>query len=378
MAERRDGKGRRAPPGGRGAPADELVSSDDTTVMPGLMDADVDATGPAPTPVVADAEDVEVFVSSLSRAHSSGAYSSLVAGGDAGAPPDDEPPVALFPSLPEMSADIWQAGLRALVTVPEVVEPPWPDEEYWRDLGALFIDELALVRSAPQAGPEVNERGKQLELTMSAARVAERLGDGEMALRLVDDALATAPDAPEVWRARARLLEAAGDVEGAHEAWRGLAARITDADERDAYVALAGEWTFARRGTEDGRDAEAEAALAAIPQGAARALAEAELALRRGAPVDAARALEQAAFGTGEVVGAALLEAAACFHEVSGDAAAAAEQRFVAARMDAGGAAPPLGRLRDVARRGPAEIEAALAEIRRELGPSALGDAVAR
>jgi hypothetical protein len=63
---------------------------------------------------------------------------------------------------------------------------------------------------------------------------------------------------------------------------------------------------------------------------------------------------------------------------VGGDAATAAEQRFVAARMDAGTATPPLGRLRDAARAAPAEVEATLGELRADLGPSALGDAVAR
>ncbi|HTA20792.1 MAG TPA: hypothetical protein VK989_15975, partial [Polyangia bacterium] len=51
---------------------------------------------------------------------------------------------------------------------------------------------------------------------------------------------------------------------------------------------------------------------------------------------------------------------------------------FVAARMDAGKSGPPLGRLRDAARLPADEIEAALAELRAELGPTALADAVAR
>jgi hypothetical protein len=325
------------------------------------------------SPPAADVEDVEVFVSSLARAHSSGAYAALVTG-------DTEPtraPAAtgqptgpLFPPLPEMSAEIWQAGLRALVNVPEVVEPPWIDEAYWRDLGGLLLDELALV---PAEDP-----GRRLELTLSASRVAERLGDGGTALRLADDALSLAPDAPAAWRARARLCEGASDLDGAQHAWRQLGAASRDPDERATYAALDAEWTLARRGVFDGAEGERAPTLASIPDGPARALAAAELALLRGTPAEVAGALEQAAFGTGAAVGAALLEAAARFHEVGGDAAAAAEQRFVAARMEAGGAAPPLGRLRDAARRPADEIEGELAEIRHELGPSALGDAVAR
>ena len=374
MADPRSYKGRWPPPRAPGVPHDAPLSPEDTTLLPGLTDEGPDddelgrapaTTRPAPTPA-ADVEDVEVFGSSLSRAHSSGAYAALVAG--AATPPPDARREALFPPLPEMSVDIWQAGLRALVSVPERVEPPWVDEAYWRDLGGLFIDELALVSES--------EPGRRLELTMSASRVAERLGDGEMALRLVDDALALAPDAPEAWRARARLCEGAGDTAGAHEAWRQLGARATDAEERETYAALDGEWTLARRGVLDGRGRSAT--LASIPDGPARSLAQAEIALLHGTPAEVAGALEQAAFGTGDAVGAALLEAAARFHEVGGDAAAAAEQRFVAARMDAGGAAPPLGRLRDAARRHPDEVEGELADLRHELGPSALGDAVAR
>jgi tetratricopeptide (TPR) repeat protein len=386
MADPRDFKGRWPPPRPPGVEGDEVVSSEDTTVLPGVMDADddtdavfrrplvgSDASGPVATGGGlhgSQGEDVEVFVSSLARAHTSGAYASLVSLSERAAPApaaplEDEPPAALFAPLPEMSADIWQAGLRALVGVPETVDPPWLDDAYWRDLGGLFIDELA----------HVEEPARRLELTLSAARVADRLGDGDMALRLVDDGLALAPDAPEAWRARARLLEQAGDIPGAHEAWRQLGARVTDAEEREVYEALDGEWTLARGAALEGGAAPS---LESIPDGPARALAEAELALLRGTPAEVASALEQAAFGTGDAVGAALLEAAARFHEVGGDAAAAAEQRFVAARMDAGGAGPPLGRLRDAARLGPDEIEAALAELRAELGPSALGDAVAR
>jgi tetratricopeptide (TPR) repeat protein len=369
VADPRDYKGRWPPPW---APADDRVSSEDTTVLPGLEDATIvpvaddlgqpwdgptDTEGDSTAVTTVEVEEVELFTTRPSEVH--GAAPS----------PAVERAEPLFAPLPEMSAEIWQAGLRALVTVPEVVEPPWLDDEYWRDLGGLFLDELALVRD--------DEPARRLELTMSAARVAERLGDGDMALRLVDDALALAPEAVEVWRARARLREGAGDSEGAQEAWRQLVALARDPEEREIYAALDGEWTLARRGGFEGGLAGAPS-LASISDGPARALAEAELALLRGTPAEVAGALEQAAFGTGGAVGAALLEAAARFHEVSGDAAAAAEQRFVAARMDAGGAAPPLGRLRDAARRRPGEIEAELADLRHELGPSALGDAVAR
>jgi tetratricopeptide (TPR) repeat protein len=385
VADPRNYKGRWPAPG---APVDDGASSEDTTVLPGLEDAtraggdeDADQTWdgqPRSEDLTGagspdDVEEVEVFAASHSRARPLPPEVVPAGGHGAPAPPPAERPPPLFAPLPEMSAEIWQAGLRALVTVPDVAPPPWLDEAYWRDLGGLFLDELALVSD--------DEPERRLELTMSAARVAERLGEGETALRLVDDALALARAAPEAWRARARLCEGARDLDGAAEAWRRVGALATDVEEREVYAALDGEWALARRGELDGgRGAGGRGApsLAWIPDGPARALAEAELALLGGTPAEVAGALEQAAFGTGDAVGAALLEAAARFHEVGGDAAAAAEQRFVAARMDAGGAAPPLGRLRDAARLPAGEIEAELAELRHELGPSALGDAVAR
>ncbi|HTA19941.1 MAG TPA: hypothetical protein VK989_11645, partial [Polyangia bacterium] len=130
-------------PGGRRPPpraTDDVVSSeisDDTTLLPGLDDdEDVTAAGEgfanAPTtspdartpPATPDVEDVEVFVSSLPRAHASGVYASLMARDEratsfAATPAPESAAGALFPPLPEMSAEIWQAGLRALVTVPE-------------------------------------------------------------------------------------------------------------------------------------------------------------------------------------------------------------------------------------------------------------------
>ncbi|HVU53133.1 MAG TPA: tetratricopeptide repeat protein, partial [Polyangia bacterium] len=305
MADPRTYKGRWPPPRPPGAPPDDPASSEDTTVLPGLEDATVVPApddpslawdGPTATSardVTAEVEEVEVFRPSPARARDTDAYAARAAPAEA---PPQEPLPALFPPLPEMSPEIWQAGLRALVTVPEVAPPPWLEDDYWRDLGGLFLDELALV-------PE-EDAGRRLELTMSAARVAERLGDGDTALRLVDDALALAPEAPEAWRARARLREAAGDLDGAHEAWRRVGALAPDPQEREVYAALDGEWTLARQGTLDGGRGPGAPSLASIPDGPARALAEAELALLRGTPAEVAGALEQAAFGTGDAVGA--------------------------------------------------------------------------
>jgi tetratricopeptide (TPR) repeat protein len=354
--------------------APRAPASDDTTLMPGL-DEDATSTSapdsgarPLPPPGAEghpEMEDVEVFVSTLARAHSSGAYASLVAGGEPSLVPDEEPVGALFEALPEMGPEIWQAGVRALINVPEEVEPPWFDEEHWRDLGGMYMNELGLAGTPAERQP----------LIMAAVRVAERLGDGDMALRLCDDALSAAPAAPEAWRARGRLLEIAGDVDGAHEAWRRLGGLAPTDEERAFYTGLDAEWTLARRGSLDGLEGPAPAV---IPDGPARALAEAEMALLRGTPADAASPLEQAAFGAGGPVGAALMEAAAQFYEVAGDAATAAEQRFVAARMDPGGAPPPLGRLRDAARQDPGEAQETLLELRAQLPPSALADAISR
>jgi len=130
-----------------------------------------------------------------------------------GEPPPDPPVASLSEPLPEMAPDIWQAGVRALVNVPDAVAPTWPEKAYWSDLARLYLDELGVADTA----------ARQVELTLAAAQVEELAGDIAAAVALCDDALTLAPDAPDALRARARLGEAAGDVDAAYAAWGRLA-----------------------------------------------------------------------------------------------------------------------------------------------------------
>jgi hypothetical protein len=277
-------------------------------------------------------------------------------------PPPDPPVASLSEPLPEMAPEIWQAGVRALLNVPDTVTPAWPEGAYWSDLGRLYLDELGVADTA----------ARQVEMTLAAAEVADLAADPATALALCDDALTLAPDAPEALRLRGRLAERDGDVENAYAAWARLADAAPTDDERAFYVALCAEWSLARRGQLDIQE------LDAIPDGPARHLAVAEEALLHGTPPEVAAALEQAAFAAGGAVGGALLDAAARFHEVAGDPATAAERRFVAAQMDPASGSLPLGRLRDAARAEPGAAEGALGEILPALAGPALGEAVAR
>jgi Tfp pilus assembly protein PilF len=279
------------------------------------------------------------------------------------ADPPPEPPIAsLADPLPEMGPEVWQAGLRTLVDVPDAAPPLRLDSAQWRALLRLYLDEVGVADTAAH----------QVELTLAAARVAEAEGDSATAVRLYEDALTLAPDAAAVLRGYGRLLESTGDLDGAQAAWSRLAVAAPTADERGFYAALAAEWTLARRGELDG------AALAAIPGGPARLMAAAEVALLRGTPAETAAALEEAGLAAGGSLGVALLDGAARWSELGGDAAAAAEQRFVAARLDPEAAPIPLGRLRDAARLDPAAAEEALRDLAAVLPASALLGAVAR
>src|SRR5262249_17911039 len=82
-------------------------------------------------------------------------------------------------------------------------------------------------------------------------------------------------------------------------------------------------------------------------------------AVARGRGGGTAGARGEAGLGAGGSLGVALLDGAARWSELGGDAAAAAEQRFVAARLDPDAAPIPLGRLRDAARLDPAAAEEA-------------------
>ncbi len=91
-----------------------------------------------------------------------------------------EPAVLFAPTLPEMEADIWQAGMEALVSVPEqaLAGPPAPEE--WRADAHLYRDESALAATPEEAAA----------LLVAAGRAAEAAGDAVAAARGYDEALA--------------------------------------------------------------------------------------------------------------------------------------------------------------------------------------------
>ena len=59
----------------------------------------------------------------------------------------DESPVLFAPTLPEMEADIWQAGMEALVSVPAQAVAAPPAAAEWRADAHLYRDESALAAS---------------------------------------------------------------------------------------------------------------------------------------------------------------------------------------------------------------------------------------
>jgi tetratricopeptide repeat protein len=255
---------------------------------------------------------------------------------------DVEGPVFFAPILPEMEAEIWQAGIQALVTVPERAEPPVASSDAWH---AEWIEEARLFQAeSVSAETPVLAAG----LLMAAARAVEIAGDPAEAASGYDEALARAPTAPDVLRARARLAESVGDFDEAHALWARLAMSAGTAEERAFYGALSAEWTLARRG---GLPA---VALDAIPAGPARALAVVEEALRRGTPDGAATAFAAAGRALGGRFGAAFLEQAARFSVVARDAASATTHRTAARKLDPDRSAMSphglLGRLREAAR----------------------------
>src|SRR5262249_58441219 len=92
-------------------------------------------------------------------------------------PPADPPVASLSEPLPEMAAEIWQAGVRALVSVADTVAPAWPETGDWSELERLYLDELGVADTA----------ALQVEMTLAAAAVAELAGDTGGALALYAD-----------------------------------------------------------------------------------------------------------------------------------------------------------------------------------------------
>ena len=247
-----------------------------------------------------------------------------------------EPVPMIAEPLPEMTAEMWQAGIQAVVTVPDEVTPLWPSADEWAAEARLFRSESTLVDDATGAAG----------LLLAAARASELAGDGALAERLCDEALTHLPVAPELLRARARLAESRADYDEAHALWARLATAADGPDERAFYSALSAEWTLARSGRLPAIAREA------IPAGPARTLARAEEALRAGASgaADVAAALAEVGREVGGALGAALLEQAARFREAGRDRAGAAADRAAAGELDPPLPGEPLGRLRDAAR----------------------------
>jgi hypothetical protein len=274
-----------------------------------------------------------------------------------------EPPTAFAPLLPEMEPEIWQAGIQALISVPDTAAPFVPAREEWVAEARLFHDESAIAATPARAA----------ELTIAAARSAEAAGEDAEAARLYDEALELAPSAPDALRARARLAEGLQDIDEAHALWARLAVAAESAEERAFYGALAAEWTLARGG------ALPAVALDAISPGPARALAMVEDALRGGAAAKVATALAAAGRAVGGAFGAALLEQAARFAAVAPDASSSAAYRAAARKLDADGGSSVFARLLDAARAEARAASKALAEVVPALAPtSALTHAVGR
>jgi len=236
--------------------------------------------------------------------------------------------------LPEMSAEMWQAGIQAVVSVPDEAAPMWPAADEWSAEARRYRTESALAESPEEAA----------RLLLAATRALEQAGDAAGAARLCDEGLSHDPNAADLLRARARLAEGAGELDDAHALWARMATVVPSADERAFYGALSAEWTLARGGRLP------PVARQALPAGPARALAQAEEALRAGAPADVAAALADAGRGTGAALGAALFDHAARCREAARDRQAAVAARLEAAKLDPYAAPSLAGRLRDAAR----------------------------
>ena len=264
---------------------------------------------------------------------------------------DQSAPMIAEP-LPEMDAEMWQAGIQAVVNVPDNVPPVWPTAEEWAAEARRYRTESALA----------DDGSASARLLLGAARAFEQAGDVAQAERVCDEALQYDPNATDVLRVRARLAEGRGEFDDAHALWAHMATAMQSADERATYGATTAEWTLARGGKLP------PVARQAIPAGPARALAQAEEALRVGAPGDVANALADAGRAVGGALGAALLDQAARCREAARDRVAAASERAEAVNLDPD--APPSlpARLRDAARAGRAQGAAAARRARRRAG----------
>ena len=90
---------------------------------------------------------------------------------------DVEAPAFFAPILPEMEAEIWQAGIQALVTVPEQSRAPATSPDDWIDEARLFQSESTSAETPVLAAG----------LLMAAARAAEVAGQAAEAASGYDE-----------------------------------------------------------------------------------------------------------------------------------------------------------------------------------------------
>ena len=344
------------------------------------------------------------------------------AGSASDAPPEEVRALLGWPALPElveMTEEAWRDGIHrwlepppAADTAPEEGVPAGPlatpDPADWAALARMLADERVRARGAVderRARGAVDDRARAdpgarvFDLCLAAARVAERLGDVARAEAEVIAALdapgvtSASVGAPAAHRALLCLAERhgrAGDPQ-AQESLQRLA--LVAHPDQAVYRALWAEWTLWRAAV-GASDGAASAYVATVPEGLARALAEAELVWAR--PSTASAILETAAHRVGGGLGAGLLTVAAALTEDVGDVGAAAEQRFAAAGMSAAAAEPSspvsaparpdlrpdldpdLGLIRDIARLDPRAGVALLPLLMGRLPPSELKVAFAR
>ena len=141
--------------------------------------------------------------------------------------------------LPEMGADIWQAGHPGRrVGAPTRAPPVSPAAEAWADEARLLPDRERARRRPARGGAAAGRGG-------AGRRAGRRRRAGGAVVR---QALAQDPNAADVVRARARLAEGRGELDDAHALWARMATGSESADERAFYGELSAEWTLAGGG----------------------------------------------------------------------------------------------------------------------------------
>ncbi len=358
------------------APASPSVAG----TLEGVVPDDENAFFETPTTVVSatdmlDLDDLPEVIPAgdfdEGEAPASGSYAALVTTDNSAPsifesdPPDELPPVFPSETLREMAAAPWGQDIGQLIALGDLGRPAAPERAYLETLARVIAEERPLAR----------DKERTVALALAAARVADLLGDTKEATGHVEAALAADGSSPAVHRARLVQAERTGriDDDAAAESLARLALMVHP--DQAYYRSLQAEWILARaaRGVVDGT---AAAMITAAPEGLPRMLAEAELAWRQ--PPVAAAILETGAHRIGGTLGSALLVCAAGLNEVAGDYESAAEQRFVAARMDGEDASAAMGQIRDLARMEASAFLPALEDLLTRFPPSPLKVALAR